>query len=355
MNKISFIHFGFLNKMKPILFAASVVTLYSSCQKNFVPKVRGEVLSTDASYTISNLKPILGRTTLFQDAFSNAGSTVPLTFKIMSIKNAATGDSAVELTTKVNVKVWNTAYTGKETSIAEIEAKRSIESHSVFEIREHSGDFIMWACPQLNNSIVTSPSPGYVFDVEVSNQGGRRYFKNMQLVPQKPLPYEPSNLDPETGLSLKPSVDGASLNNVQGENYKGVDLRIFIHKVSEVDGKLSPTVSFKFLDTLYTPIKLSRFAQTDWDNLLHGFNKKFNADSTSVQYDVAYPIPLVKIPTRYTTSDGSKTQVKFAYSRLGFGNQLLNSSITFPFAIFEEGNWEVIFWFKGANPKFEND
>lgn len=355
MTKILFMRFGLLSKIRPILFSAVVGVFYCSCQKDFVPKVRAEVLSADAEYTISNLTPILGRTTVFQDAFYNAESTLPLTFKIMTIRNAATGDSATELTTKVNVKVWNSAYTGNETSVAEIEAKRAIEYHSVFEVREHSGDFIMWACPQLNNTIATSPSPGYVFDVEVSNQGGRRYFKNLKLAPQKPLPYEPSNLDPETGLSLKPYVDGASLYNVQGENYKDVGLQIFIHKVSPVSDKQSPTITFKFLDTLYNPIKLSRFALTDWDNLLHGFNKQFNSDSTSVQYQVAYPIPLVRIPTRYTTSDGNKTQVKFAYSRLGFGNQLMNSSITFPFAIYEEGNWEIIFWFKGANPKFDND
>jgi hypothetical protein len=62
--------------------------------------------------------------------------------------------------------------------------------------------------------IKAQPDSGYVFDVEMSNSGGRKYFQNMRLMPLRERPYEPSNLDPVTGQGTSISVNPSGINNV---------------------------------------------------------------------------------------------------------------------------------------------
>jgi hypothetical protein len=45
----------------------------------------------------------------------------------------------------------------------------------------------------------------------------------------------------------------------------------------------------------------------------------------------------------------------FSYERIGFGGAIERATIEFPFAIYEPGNWEVIFQFVTDNPRFTND
>jgi hypothetical protein len=77
--------------------------------------------------------------------------------------------------------------------------------------------------------------------------------------------------------------------------------------------------------------------------------------STAVKYEVAYPIPLVQIPTPYTNTSGNRASVAFSYDRIGFGGFRVDATIGLNFAIFEKGDWEIVFWFNKDNPKFIND
>src|SRR5690606_3336135 len=109
------------------------------------------------------------------------------------------------------------------------------------------------------------------------------------------------------------------------------DVVVFIRRFDDGIGKLR----FRFEDTEGDPINPARFNQTKWDQLVHGFNR--HTTSEYVEYDVAYPIPLVNIPTPYTNSSGSVARVNFNYSRRGFGGGVIVAEIGLDFNIYRPG------------------
>lgn len=351
MNKEPFTN---TNTFRSLLAVSIVLLAIVSCKK-YLPKER-ETVGEDSQYTVNLLQPVLGRTTYIPNTFYKGSTTYPSDFKIVNIRRR-NGDPAPELTDVFPVRVWKHAYDGTEKSLDEIEAKRTIQYRPVFEISPHSGEFIMWA--EARSSFIRSqPDSGYYFDVELSNSGGRRYFRDFRLMPFKERPYEPSNYDAITGQPISNGIHPSQMLNVKGvgkNRYLSFfDVDVFIRKRLEA-GKEGPgnTLTFKFLDTLYHPINPARFANTDWAHLVHGFDMQMT--DSSVTYKVAYPIPLVEYPTRYTTRDGKQASVLFSYDRLGFGGAREEASFGLNFTIFEPGDWEIVFAFKNDNPKFEND
>jgi Domain of unknown function (DUF5007) len=330
------------------------VSLLGACKKN-LPDDRLSI-AADSRYNVFEYKPTLGRATLFANNFNYGNSSRPLEFKIVNMRTF-TGEPAPELTRFYPVKVWKTAYDGTETSLAQIEAKQAIENHQLFEVRPKSGEFIVWKEAN-SNMIKAQPDSGYVFDVEMSNSGGRKYFQNMRLVPFRERPYEPSDLDPITGQSRTGSVNPSQIF-IYGKRDKQLlnsqDVQVLFNRIpagtSGYTGKNS--ITFRFVDSLFNTISPNKFAATDWANLLHGFNMQ--KDDTKVKYQVAYPIPLTSYPTKYTTADGSSARVVFRFDRIGFGNELQRNLIALNFRIFEDADWEVIFWFKRDEPNFDND
>ena len=333
------------------MMAAVIVTL-ASCKK-YLPEDR-DTVGVDSQFTQTVYEPVLGRNTLFSGNFFQGSTSFPSTFKIVNPRKR-NGEPAPELTDVFPVKVWKTAYTGDEKSIAEIEAKREIQNRPLFEVFPHSGQFNMWAEAKAN-FMKTQPDSCYLFDVELSNSGGRRYYRDMILKPLKERPYEPSNYDAVSGQTLtngiRPSrgnIKGITSNRYLG----GFDIDVYIRKRLD-DASPSNTLRFMFLDSLYKPMDPALFSSTDWANLVHGFNMKMTA--TDVTYDVAYPIPLAAIPTRYTVQGfPGFASVNFTYPRLGFGGFRDDGLIGLDFAIYEPGDWEIVFAFKTDNPKFTND
>ncbi len=320
----------------------------ASCNK-LLPKSR-EALGDDAVFTQTLYQPVLGRSTLYNTFSVGNSTTQPLTFSIVNPRRRD-GEPAPELTDVFPVTVWKTEYTGTETSLAQIEAERDTEMHNLFEIRPHSGQFVMW--PEASSTFVKClPDSGYVFDVEMSNSGGRKYFRNFQLIPYRESPYDPSNLDPVTGQSTTPNVYPTVVSNIFGvstdEQLISQDVAVFFYKTGEGN-----SLTFKFLDTLQNNIDPHKFDLTDWSNLVHGFNMQMNEDS--VTYQVAYPIPLTNLVTRYTTSSGNQAQVIFQWARQGYGNERVLAQLGLDFNIYQKGDWQIIFWFKKDNPRFEND
>ncbi len=342
-----------MNNRKNILFAGLALlasaSAFVACKKN-IPDERLS-LGSDSNFTKTVYEPVLGRNTLYSDNFFVGSSSQPLTFKIVNMRRF-NGDPAPELLDYFPVQVWKTAYDGSEKSIAEIEAKRAVENRRVFEIREHSGQFLMWAKAN-SNFVKVQADSGYVFDVEVSNSGGRRYFRGFKLQPFRERPYEPSNLNAVTGQTMSLGINPSIVNNIKGErtgNYMGGGDILVQFKKNNAPGN---SLSFKFVDSLQQTIDPNKFATTDWEGLLHGFNMVKNSDS--VKYDVAYPIPLVNFPTKYTTTNGSQARVVFRYERMGFGNVLEKALLGLNFNIYEPGNWTILFWFRNEKPKFVND
>lgn len=332
------------------MLVAGMILLLSSCKKN-LPDAR-LTLGNDAAFTTTTYEPVLGRNTLFTGNFNIGNSTLsqPLDFKIINLRRK-NGDAAPELTENHPTLVWKQPYLGTEKSLEEIEAKRKIEYHPVFEIREHSGQFLMWA-GALSTFVKVRPDSGYVFDVEVSNSGGRRYFRDFKLKPFRERAYEPSNVDPISGNATNASVNATIVNNIKGErtlrNLGGNDVAVFFRKIGT--GK---SITFKFLDSAQNVINPNIFALTKWETLVHGFNMK--KTNTEVTYDVAYPIPLINYVTKYTNPAGNRARVVFRFERLGFGGIREEGNLGIDFSIFEEGSWEVIFQFRGENPKFSDN
>ncbi|WP_316790623.1 DUF5007 domain-containing protein [Pedobacter frigoris] len=319
------------------------------CKKN-LPEDR-ESIALDTRFTQTVYTPVLGRNTLFSDNFFLGTSSQPLTFKIINMRTRD-GVEASVLTKKTPVQVWTQPYLGDEKSIAEIEAKRKIENRPLFEIREHSGQFLMWSAAR-SPDVKTQPDSGYVFDVEMSNSGGRRYFRDFKLMPLKERAFEPSVLNSITGLAQYVGLTPSGVNNLRGArngqfiSYNDIGV---LFKKNEGAGN---SLTFKFVDSLFNPINPSSFNLTNWNQLLHGFN--MIKTNESVKYDVAYPIPLIAYRTKYTNTNGDKAHTVFRYDRQGFGNIREEAYISMDFAIYEPGNWEIIIWFTGQSPKFTND
>lgn len=319
----------------------------SSCKKN-LPEERLSI-ANDSQYIQYLYQPVLGRNSLFANNFQYGNSSRPLDFKIVNMRSF-TGEPAPELTNNYPVLVWKTAYDGTEKSLNEINSKRVVENHPLFEVRPHSGEFLMWAAAN-SNMIKAQPDSGYVFDVEMSNSGGRKYYQNFRLRPLRERPYEPSNLDPVTGQGTSVSVNPTSVN-ITGERGQPLNTRDDVQVLFKKAGN-GNSITFKFVDTLSNPINPDKFAATDWANLVHGFNMV--KDATKVKYDVAYPIPLSAYPTKYTTLSGDQARIIFRFNRQAFGNVLQQCFLAFNFNIYEKGDWEITFWFKRDKPKFDND
>lgn len=317
--------------------------------KKLLPADR-DSFSLEARFTQTIYKPVLGRTTLMTKNFDAQSSSLPLTFRILNPRNSE-GQIAPELIKPFDVQVWKKAYTGTEQSLEEIEAKRAIEKHPLFEIREHSGEFILWSAAN-NSTLKSLPDSGYTFDVEVTNNGGRRFFNNMQLQPFKERAYEPNSMDPLTGANANSPIRPNIMMGMKGErtssDLSANDVNVYMNRIG--DGN---SITFRFLDTLSRPMDPSKFNLTKWDKLVHGF--KMEKTSTYVKYEVAYPIPLVELPTAYTTVDGRQAFVGFTYERLGFGGIKETAGMAFNFSIYQKGAWEVVFWFNRDNPKFANE
>ena len=323
-----------------------------------------QYLSPGAGYTQRTFTPVLGRTTVYSQIFNIDNSSTPINFKITNVRYRLSKKPTNDLDKVIPVQVWKQAYTGDEKSLAEIEAKRTTENHPIWEIRPESGDFILWAAAD-SSMLKQQPDSGYVFDVEASNSGGTNTYKDLILDPYREQPYAPYNdHDPYTGEPMKtyPKPGDSSIfnyvynhpivSNITGDSTDlpviGDSVRVLFHKTGNGN-----TITFKFLDKDSVLIDPASFNRTIWDSVLHGFNVKLTKQY--VRYDVAYPIPLTHFPTRWTTSDGSEAHVRFNYDRKGFGGLTLTSYVDFSFAIYQKGDWEVLFYFHSDTPRFRDE
>lgn len=344
-----------------LLIAAGIVLTAVSCKK-WLPKDL-DYLSPQAVYTQTEFYPYLGRTTEYARIFSTDNSNTPIHFEITNVRYKRTNKPTNDLDKEVPVLVWKKGYTGYEKSLEEINAKRELENHHLWEVRETSGDFIFWASAD-STMVRQQPDSGYLFDVVASNSGGSRTFHDLVLDPYRNIPYEPNVIDPLTGqqerLYLSPFDSSLfQLQYIHPQAYgmtgdstdlvlRGDSIRVFFTKTGNGN-----SLTFKFLDKDSIPINPAKFNRTIWDSVVHGFNVKVT--DTYVRYDVAYPIPLVKYRTRYTNSNGSQASATFTYNRIGFGGIRQTCSLNLNFAIYQKGDWEIAFYFYSDNPKFRNE
>ena len=350
--------------------ALVMLLLAGSCKEIYNLPEEKDFISENINYQSKILEPVLGRTNLM-GSISTDNSTLPLTFEIVNPRYGD-GRPVTDLFQTREVWVWDAAYDGLETSLEEIEAKRHLEERPLFEVRE-SGQFIMWA--SANNELI-EPRPTdssrlvqdiRFFDLKITNSGGEVLLKDFQVIPWRERPYEPStDINPYTGKVAPDPLDPENpnkrdyirpwLRNVIGESTdlslrsddEKKDVVVYIRPFEGGSGK---NLRFVFLDKEGNPMNPDLFNETKWDQLVHGFNMVKTEEY--VQYDVAYPIPLVNINTRFT--NGANAKVEFSYSRKGFGGNLTTAAFGLDFRIFKPGDWEIVFHFRGDNPKFEDE
>lgn len=331
-----------------------------------------DFLSEEINYSNKVLEPTLGRTSVFS-SLNLQNSTTPLKFEIV---NARYGDGRPvdDIFMVKSAYEWIAEYNGKETSIEEIEKKRRLVERPMFEVDDH-GRLILWNSSN-NESIEPRPKDTVLkthdirfFDLKVTNTGGMRIIKDFQIIPWRELKYSPNHdinpytggvaphpkypKDPKKRNYLTPSwmngIVGEKSNSSLINNDDRKDVVVYIQEY-EGTGNQS-TIRFKFMDKDGQFMNPKLFNETKWDQLVHGFNLVFNEEY--VQYDVAYPMPLVAINTPYV--NGNNATVKFAYSRLGWGGGLVIADFGMNFQIHRAGNWEMIFHFTNDNPKFDNE
>ena len=329
-------------------------TFFSCSKKDYLP-IKRDNLGSDASFNEQLFQPVLGRTTQYSGIFQPGSTTFPIQFRLVNVRSMTTGQPANELTDLYPVSVWTKAYTGNETSVAEIEAKKMVQYRSVLEVGASSGDITMWYTG-LSSFIKPLPDSGYLFDIEASNSGGRKYFTNFKLQPYRERSFEPSNVDPVTGQPTTAGIHPSMVDNIVGDSTNlhlvPSDVQVFVRKVND-GSNTQNKLTFRFFDKNYNPISPDKFGTTNWTGLIHGFNMQKTA--TSVSYDVSYPLPSVKMPTRFTNGNGDMAHLVFTYNRLDAFGALSTAYLGLDFAIYENGNWEIVFVFSKDNPRFRNE
>lgn len=349
-----------------LMYISLLAIFLGGCSKWYSLPPDENYLSENINYTALRFQPVLGRTTVMGN-FVADNSNLPLRFEIVNARNGD-GSPVKSFIQTGQVKVWSVPYSGLETSVAEIEAKRKVEERPMFEVLP-SGEFVLWSSAVNDNFLKTGLDSTYTYDVKVSNDKGARIIRNLVLSPVRERPYEPSfHIDQYTGAPLYEATGtpkrllpnilsefrGQTTNRqlVREDNAGTTSVRqdcwVYFHRRG--DGN---SLTFKFMDKDSLPINPARFNGTKWAELLHGFNMQMTSEF--VRYEVAYPIPLVNVPTIYTTSDGLQASVNFSSNRIGFSGTREITRLGLSFNIFQAGDWEIIFFFHNETPKFDNE
>lgn len=335
-----------------VALLSGMMILSVSCVNNFLPESR-DAFDRDANFTTKIYRPKLGKNSLMGDNFLSGNATLPLTFEITRIVRVD-GSPAPELTEFFPIKVWKSPYLGTEKSIEAIEAKRGIEYRPLFQIKKHSGEFLMWS-EAMSSFVKCDPDDGYLFDVLVKNSGGYKYTTDMQLIPVRESDFEPTIYDPLTGLVKERDyitpLQLSLFQSTDGDFMSPEDVHIYFRENQDNTDPVK-TLSFRFYKPDYTPISPSSFNLTDWENLIHGFNMEKTEEY--VKYEVVYPVPLVETKSKYTNDAGDKVSVHFAYDRITASGYRWTSGMTLEFAIYKEAHWEIVIVFANGAPLFED-
>lgn len=343
-----------LLKSKYLVFSTcvSILLVISSCKVNIPDDI--DALGEELKYNAREFVPYMGRTSTHENLISATNkTTLPLNFEILDIKDVDGVSVPNILDRKFPVKIWKKSYTGLEKSIEEIEAKRAIEYRPAIEIQKNSGNFIFWNTTSFLD-LQTSPYEGYTMDIGISNSGGSKIDRGLKLRLMKERPYEPSEYDSNTGLAWGTYVYPTDYQYIRGVKTDLGANNIQVNVIKNYD-KTSPgnTLTISVVDSLYNPIDIRKFNNTNWTGMIHGFNHRF--EGPNAVYDVLYPLPIVKLKTPFTNSDGSKAVIMLKYNRLNSFELLEEAFVKFEFAIYEEGHWEIRFRFARELPKFDND
>jgi hypothetical protein len=329
---------------------ALLTVIGSGCVDIFLPESK-DAFDRDVNFTQTVFEPVMGHTTFYTGIFNSANSTLPLTFEIIDLMHAD-GTPVPELTEYYPVRVWKTPYLGTEKSIDEINAKRGTEYRRLFDVRKHTGEFIMWS--EANSSVLScQPDSGYIFNVKVSNSGGYKITKRMRLRPKREVDFEPSIYDSNTGLAIAEYVtpDLISMRYKTNELFSNMINREDVHiyfRENKDETSPSTTLTIFFYDQEWNVIHPEKFNETNFETLFRaGFLREITPNH--VKYDMAYPLPLFQEANAWTNASGNRAHVRFASSSIIRGVRRA-AYMELDFAIYKEAHWEMLIHFAGGMP-----
>ncbi|WP_343704607.1 DUF5007 domain-containing protein [Chitinophaga sp.] len=345
-----------MNRITIQVMAWCCVALLAGCYKDSLP-VEKDYMSKDMNFKKETFVANLGRMNVFADIFNADYSTQPLQFELQSPRIDSKTPAPV-LLEEVDTRQWKQYYSGTETSIAEIEAKRVTVRRPILDLNAQNGQLVVWSADSTK-----LPYGKYFFDVKVKNGAGERLFPGLMLDMRRPRPYEPYEYDDVTGIRKADNAGGiirpSTLTNhrdAQGREIKAENVQVYIVKTGNAANK----ITFKFVDKDSVGIPVSTFNIQRWDSLYYnskmvgrnikfGFNRSIPKDSMSVTYDITNPFPVLA----EAFAGDELAEYIFSYSRVSYGYRVIGR-IGLKFSIHEPGEWTVVFRYM-INPKFSDD
>lgn len=344
-----------MNRIKIHLIVWCSAALLTGCYKDTLPEEK-DYMSKDMNFKKETFVANLGRMNLFVDIFNADFSTQPLQFELKSPR--ADGKPAPVLLEEVDTRQWKQHYNGTETSIAEIEAKRTIVRRPILDLNNQNGQLVVWS---VDSSKVRYGR--YFFDIMVKNGAGERLFPGLMLDFRRPRPYEPYEFDDLTGIRKADNAGGiirptiiSGHRDVQGKEIKAENVQVYLVKTGNAANKLT----FRFVDKDSVAIPISTFNIQRWDSLYYyskmtdynikfGFNRQILKDSMAVTYDITNPFPVLA----ESFAGDELAEYVFSFSRVSYGYRQIGR-IGMKFSIHEPGEWTVVFRYM-INPKFSDD
>jgi hypothetical protein len=130
-------------------------------------------LSTQIRYRDSPIQVQRGNV-VQTSAVDNDGSSAPVTYKLLDIRDAATHKHADSIYKNRDRYVYISQFDPNiDTTVALLNSTRKIVSSPTFEFNEHTGGFTFYG------TTANAPAGKYEFDISATNENGTKTYKNI--------------------------------------------------------------------------------------------------------------------------------------------------------------------------------
>jgi hypothetical protein len=298
------------------------------------------------------------------------GSTRPLKFEILDVKNLNTGEPAWEFKQKYNIKLWSTPFNPDTDTTMEIVRTKLYQKEIIpIEINPVSG--------QLAFNSGTNFIEGndiYGVDVKVSNENSSKVFEKFGIVTLINRPWEAVNnfgeylhgtkdAQMEEGIEVRNPIPAEEMEAVKNNEHP----RFSIRKLA--DGE-DVKIKMTFLDANNNPFPGAAIAK--WPRDASYLNCWFdNSIDTKILDDgVEFNFPTVPFPAFGRSNTGGRESIGLSYYTLHpdyyemneAGNAVIAASsvkgctaynlrVKITWQINEPGSWEVKVKFAYASKK----
>jgi hypothetical protein len=157
-----------MKKNHIVILVAAVATSIVACVK-----APHGFLSTQIRYRDSPIQVVRGNV-VQTSAVDNDGSSAPVTYKLLDIRDAVTHKHADSIYKNRDRYVYISQFDPNvDTTVALLNSRRKIVSTPAFEFNEHTGGFTFYG------SSANAPTGLYEFDISATNENGTKTYKNV--------------------------------------------------------------------------------------------------------------------------------------------------------------------------------